>query len=70
MDFGEIINRIARKHGTTPEHVYGQIQSAIEEALLRASADAAKEWGKFPTQASRPTPEELVKFLVDRLTCS
>ena len=68
MNFGEIVSRGASKYGTTPEIVYAQMQSAIEEALLCASAEAAKEWAKIPTQTNRPTPEEVLQYLVEKLT--
>ena len=44
------------------------MQSAIEEALLCASAEAAKEWAKIPTQTNRPNPEEVLQYLVEMLT--
>lgn len=68
MNFGEIVSRVASKYGTTPEIVYAQMQSAIEEALLCASAEAAKEWAKIPIQTNRPTPEEVLQYLVEMLT--
>ena len=60
--------RFFMRYGTTPEIVYAQMQSAIEEALLCASAEAAKEWAKISSQHNRPPPEEVLQYLVEMLT--
>lgn len=70
MDFNEIIRRVAIANNTTPEEVYSEMQIALDAAYQNTDPDVQKEWAKIPMKGNRPTPEEVIPFLVMMLSAS
>lgn len=70
MNIDEIIKLIAIAHNTTPEEVYAEMQIALDAAYQNTDPDVQKEWAKIPMKGNRPTPEEVIPFLVMMLSAS
>ena len=62
-NFEEILEKIAKENGTTPENVRREIQRAIDEAYGHHNADAQPLWNKMAPSGNKPTPEEFVMQL-------
>lgn len=58
--FEKILEKIARKNGTTPGDVRDQMQRAIDQAYDHPADGAAPLWAELTFRGERPTPEELV----------
>lgn len=74
-NFEEIIAKIARENGTTPENVLREMQLAIDHAYDHHDKEAQKLWDMMSFKSDRPTPEEFifqVAMMLDRalLLCS
>lgn len=59
-NFQEILAKIAKENGTTPDHVLQEMQHAIDEAYNHHGADAQPLWDMMTFKGGRPTPEEFV----------
>ena len=57
-NFEEIIAKIARENGTTPENVLREMQLAIDHAYDHHDKEAQKLWDMMSFKSDRPTPEE------------
>ena len=55
-NFEEIIAKIARENGTTPENVLREMQLAIDHH----DKEAQKLWDMMSFKSDRPTPEEFI----------
>lgn len=67
MNMNEIIREVARRHNTTPEKVYAEMQIAIDAALMNKDPEIQKEWAKVPFSGERPAPEDVIIYLADKL---
>ena len=67
MNVNEIIKQVAKVHDTTPEEVYAEMQIALDAAFQSKDPEVKKEWAKIPFQGERPTPEDVIPYLVGRL---
>lgn len=67
MDVNEIIMRVAKEHHTTPEEVYAEMQIAINAGFQSKDTDVKKAWAKIPFQGERPTPEDVIPYLVSKV---
>ena len=67
MNIDEIIKKVAKVHNTTPEEVYAEMQIALDAAFQSKDPEVKKEWAKIPFQGERPTPEDVIPYLVGRL---
>lgn len=59
-NFQEIIEKIAKDSGTTPEDVLQEMQRAIDEAFCHHDPDAQPLWDMMTFKGERPTPEEFI----------
>ena len=59
-NFEEIIAKIARENGTTPENVLREMQLAIDHAYDHHDKEAQKLWDMMSFKSDRPTPEEFI----------
>ena len=67
MNDNEIIKQVAKVHNTIPEEVYAEMQIALDAAFQSKDPEVKKEWAKIPFQGERPTPEDVIPYLVGRL---
>ena len=70
MNIDEIIKQLARLHNTTPEEVYAEMQIALDAAFQSKDPEVKKAWAKIPFQGERPTPEDVIPYLVSQLKAS
>lgn len=70
MEINKILTKVARRYGTTPERVYSEIQRAIEEAFSGDDPEACKRWAMIPRKGAHPTPEDVIRYYVSKLTTS
>lgn len=70
MEINKILTKVARRHGTTPEMVYSEIQRAIEEAFSGDDPEVCKRWATIPRKGACPTPEDVIRYYVSKLTTS
>lgn len=59
-NFDEILAKIARDNGTTPEDVLHEMQVAIDNAYDHHDQEAQQLWDKMTFKGDRPTPEEFI----------
>ena len=59
-NFEEIIAKIARENGTTPENVLLEMQLDIDHAYDHHDKEAQKLWDMMSFKSDRPTPEEFI----------
>ena len=67
MNANAIFEQVARKHGKTRDEVYADIQEAIDAAYADPDPVAQAEWKKMNIKGERPTPEEVLEYLVHKL---
>ena len=58
--FDEILAKIARNNGTTPEDVLHEMQVAIDDAYDHHGQEAQRLWNRMTFKGDRPTPEEFI----------
>ena len=57
-----IVERIARAHGVSPEEVYVEMQSAIDQGFFRPDASVRAAWDAIPFSGAYPTPEDVIRY--------
>ena len=57
-----IMHRTARENGVTYEHVYREIEAAIQHGLSSSEPDTVDFWNdvKKKARTDRPTPEDVI----------
>lgn len=58
--FNEILERVAKESGATPEEVLCEMQKAIDEAYENHDPAAQPLWDMMTFKGERPTPEEFI----------
>lgn len=67
MNTNDIIERVAKQYGTTPVEVYSEIQKAIDAGFFNPDPKVQAEWKKINFKGEKPTPEEVIAYLVKTL---
>lgn len=67
MNTNEIFTRVAKQHETTVADVYSEIQKAIDVGFDSTDPDVQAEWRKVNLKGERPTPEEVIAYMVNAL---
>lgn len=67
MNTKEIFEKVAKQNHTTPEEVRRDIQKAINAGFDDPNPKVQEEWKKMNFKGERPTPEEVIAYMVDRL---
>lgn len=66
-NFQKMLKEIARRSGTTPEHVRQEMQRAIDQAYDHPTEASAPLWAGLTFRGERPTPEELIDQLARQM---
>ena len=66
-DMDRILKRIAKEYNTTPEHVYREMESTIEQVMATAGPSARALWDQIPRKGEKNTVEEVIEYVVGRL---
>lgn len=67
MKIDDIFSRVAKHHGVTKEEVYTEIQKAIDAGFDNQDPAVQAEWKKMNIRGERPTPEEVIAYVVGQL---
>ena len=67
MNTNDIFARVAKQNGTTVADVYSEIQKAIDAGFDSTDPDVQAEWRKVKFKGERPTPEEVLAYMVNKL---
>lgn len=67
MNTNEIFRQVAKQYNTTPMEVYTEIQKAIDAGFTNPDPAVQEEWKKIKFKGERPTPEEVIEYMVDVL---
>ena len=67
MKTNDIFEQVARKNNTTTTEVYSEIQKAIDAGFSNPDPKVQAEWKKMNFKGERPTPEEVIAYLVGEL---
>ena len=67
MNTNDIFERVAKQYGTTSVEVYSEIQKAIDAGFANPNPRVQAEWKKMNFKREKPTPEEVIAYLVNRL---
>lgn len=67
MNTNEIFRQVAKQYNTTPEEVYTEIQKAIDAGFANPDPAVQEEWKKIKFKGERPTPEEVLAYMVNAL---
>ena len=66
-----VISEIARKNGVGEEEVRADIQAAIDHAMLKITLSddpkAKENWDKLLKNGKKPSPEEFIKIISEKL---
>ena len=67
MDVKKAISIIAKKDGVSRKQVLIELQKAIDDGFSNPDPAIHAEWAKIPCKGARPTPEELIRYEVNKL---
>lgn len=67
MNVNDVFEEVAKQHGITSSEVYNEIQKAIDAGFDNPDPDVQAEWKKMNIKGERPTPEEVLEYLVVQL---
>lgn len=67
MRTNDIFEKVARENDTTATEVYSEIQKAIDAGFSNPDPMVQAEWKKMNFKGDKPTPEEVIAYLVSEL---
>ena len=67
MKTNDIFEKVAEQYTTTASEVYAEIQKAIDVGFSNPDPAVQAEWKKMNYKGDKPTPEEVIAYLVGRL---
>lgn len=65
--FKKAMKTIGEREGISPEEVEREIQKAIDAAFYNLDSRAEVEWAKIPCKGERPTPEEFIAYMSQKV---
>lgn len=68
MDSEKILEMTAEKCGVSVGEVWSGIAAAIEAGMECTVPEAAAFWKSVPRRGEKPTPEELLDFLAEKIS--
>lgn len=67
MKANDILAKVAKQHGISRDEVYREIQKAIDVGFDNPDPKVQAEWKKMSIRGERPTPEEVLVYMVKQL---
>lgn len=67
MRTNDIFAKVAKQHGVSKDEVYREIQKAIDAGFDNQDPAVQAEWKKMSIRGERPTPEEVIAYVVGQL---
>ena len=62
-----IFERLAHEHGITVEEMWAIISTRIEEGWNDPDPEKRAQWRKIPCAGELPTPDEWLRYAVERI---
>lgn len=62
-----IFDALAKREGISPDEVRAKIAARIQKGLNDPDPDKRAAWEQIPHAGEIPTPEEYVRFVVEKL---
>lgn len=62
-----LFERLARERGITVEEMRAIISARIEKGLHDPDPEKRAQWERIPCAGDAPTPEELLRYVVEKL---
>ena len=62
-----VLNTVAENHHTTPIHVYEEIEKAISYGFENPDPEIRARWSQIGSNGNKPTPEELIAYILANL---
>ena len=62
--FDRVVERIAVKHGVTPDHVVREMEAAMEIGMCCEDPNVQAMWASIPKAGEKLTAEEFVRYIV------
>lgn len=62
-----IFEMLAKREGVSPDEIRAKIAARIQEGLHDPNPDKRAAWEQIPHVGEIPTPEEYVRFVVEKL---
>lgn len=63
----KIFERVARQHNTSVEDVKREIQMAMLAGMNDPTPEVQEHWKEIPCKGDKPTPEELLAYLTEKM---
>ena len=64
----QALQEVALRHNTTVEEVRKEIKLAMLAGLCNADPAVQAKWKEMPCIGEIPTPEELISYVVEKIT--
>jgi len=61
------IEKVAQKHGISVAEVRKEMELAIEAAMANPDHTAKEFWDKYIKSGRRPTPEEFIVYIANKV---
>lgn len=65
--FNKVMKVIGQREGISPKEVEKEIQKAIDAAFYSSDMETKVEWAKIPCKGERPTPEEFIDYMSEKV---
>ena len=62
-----LFEKLARERNITVEEMRAIISARIEQGLHDPDPEIRAQWGRIPCAGEVPTPEELLRYVVEKL---
>lgn len=69
-NFEAILREIAELYGITPEEVYRQMREVVDAGFDSDDPSVRAAWKQVPYCGERPTPEEVIRAVKEKLRSS
>ena len=66
-NFNKVMNAIGKAEGISPKEVEKEIQIAINSGFDHPDAAVRAAWAKVPFHGERPTPQEVIEYLCNKM---
>jgi len=66
-EVAQVFEQIAKQEGITADQVRQEIQKLIDDAIKNLNPAVQERWKRIPSKGDTPTPEEIIRYIVNQL---
>jgi hypothetical protein len=66
-DVSRILEVVAKEQGVSLDEIRGEIELALRQAQENSDMEMQAQWAKIPRAGEKPTPEEVILYLSEKL---